>query len=112
MRESQAIAFSSESTIRACLLETIDRLLISLRAEQTWLKALEQVFDLLRSLPLTSGEFGVGINRIDNARRYVRAGEYGAARYEVQLLSGIVRERVSSIERLEPKMKVPNQHIV
>jgi hypothetical protein len=41
---------------------------------------------LLEALPLASAEFSVAVNRLANARHYLRDGEYGAARYELRLL--------------------------
>jgi hypothetical protein len=46
----------------------------------------EEVRRLLEAVPLASGEFGVAVNRLENARRYLHAGEHGAARYELCLL--------------------------
>ena len=41
---------------------------------------------LFESLPLASGEFGLAVNRLQNAQRYLRSDEIGAARYELRLL--------------------------
>jgi len=45
-----------------------------------------RVRELLEALLLASAEFGVAINRLANAQRYLDAGEPAAARYELNLL--------------------------
>ena len=40
----------------------------------------------LDAMLLPTGEYGASRNRCQNARRYRRASEYGAARYELRLL--------------------------
>jgi hypothetical protein len=50
------------------------------------IQALAEAAHLLEALPLSTGEFAVASNRLGNARRYLDAGERGAAQYEVQLL--------------------------
>jgi hypothetical protein len=47
---------------------------------------LKQVRRLLEALPLATGEFGLAVNRLANAQRYLNAGEHGAAQYELRLL--------------------------
>jgi hypothetical protein len=43
-------------------------------------------------MPLATGEYSTARNRIHNASRYVRAGEFGAARYELRLVAGQLRQ--------------------
>ena len=52
---------------------------------------LETVRSLLESLPLSTGEYGIAQNRLRNAERYLRSQEHGAARFELQLLAGSLR---------------------
>jgi len=40
----------------------------------------------LEALPLPTGAFSLAVCRLDNARTYLRAGETGAAAYELRLL--------------------------
>ena len=49
---------------------------------------LDNLRTLIESLPLASGDFGVAMNRLRNAQRYLRSDEIGAARYELRLLFG------------------------
>lgn len=46
----------------------------------------EQAREVLDSLPLTTEEFCVAINRLANAQRYLLIGERGAACFELRLL--------------------------
>jgi hypothetical protein len=41
---------------------------------------------LLETLPLSSTTFGQAANHLQNAQRYVTAGEIGAARFELRML--------------------------
>ena len=52
---------------------------------------LDDVRCLLESLPLTTGEYGVARNRLRNAHRYLKSQERGAARFELRLLAGSLR---------------------
>jgi hypothetical protein len=52
---------------------------------------LETVRSLLESLPLSTGEYGMAQNRLRNAERYLRSQEHGAARFELQMLAGSLR---------------------
>jgi hypothetical protein len=47
---------------------------------------LELIRRLIEALPLTTEEFGLAVNRLASARRYLSSGEGGAARYELRLL--------------------------
>lgn len=49
---------------------------------------LAELSGLFEALPLASDEFALACRRLENARRYLSAGERGAARYELQLLEG------------------------
>jgi hypothetical protein len=40
----------------------------------------------LALLPLSTAEFALAVNRLENARHYLLAGEHGAAGYELRLL--------------------------
>jgi hypothetical protein len=42
----------------------------------------------LEALPLPTGAFALAVRRLDNARTYLRAGETGAAVFELRLLLG------------------------
>ena len=48
-----------------------------------WFEYVELALD---TMPLSTDEYGTSRNRCQNARRYRRVGEYGAARYELRLL--------------------------
>jgi hypothetical protein len=53
---------------------------------------LNQIRQLIDSIPMDSDEFTVAISRIDNAHRYLRSAETGAAQYEIRLLLGALNE--------------------
>jgi hypothetical protein len=52
---------------------------------------LGEVQALLEALPLSSGDFSRVANNLKNAERYLHSNEYGAAAYELRMLTGAVR---------------------
>jgi hypothetical protein len=82
---------ATPDTIRQELLQTIEHLLQCLHRESAVLDDLQEVRDLLDSLPLASDEYATAFNRLRNAHRYLVSQERGAARYELQLLAGSLR---------------------
>jgi hypothetical protein len=54
---------------------------------------LHKLRTMIESLPLTSGEFCVAVNRLRNAQRYLCSDEIGAASYELRLLLGSLYEQ-------------------
>ena len=46
----------------------------------------EELRTLLESLPLSTGNFALAINRLNNAKNYLQAGELGAAQFELRML--------------------------
>jgi hypothetical protein len=52
---------------------------------------LGEVQALLEALPLSSGDFSRAANNLKNAERYLQSNEYGAAAYELRMLTGAVR---------------------
>jgi hypothetical protein len=52
---------------------------------------LGEVQALLEALPLSSGDFARAANNLKNAERYLQSNEYGAAAYELRMLTGAVR---------------------
>jgi len=51
---------------------------------------IDRVEELLEGLPLATSDYDLARSRIRNARRYLVAGEPGAAGYEIHLLIGLV----------------------
>src|SRR5262245_56592451 len=77
------------------LFRTAIRRLAWLRARMTLginiAKALSEFSAVLESLPLSTSEFGLAHNRLQNAASYLAAFEAGAAHYELQLLETSLR---------------------
>ncbi len=91
MYSTQKLSRATPETIRHELLDTVKHLLRVIRRKQDILDQVEQISDLLESLPLAAGDYGTATNRLRNAHRYLRSEERGAARYELQLLAGSLR---------------------
>ena len=54
---------------------------------------------MLESIPLSHGEFKLATRRVTNACRFVHSGEIGPAKYELQMLLGMLDELGSLIRR-------------
>ncbi len=52
--------------------------------------------ELLAALPLATDDYGRAVLRLENAIRYLRACEPGAAAYELKMLSGGLRVLLES----------------
>jgi hypothetical protein len=63
--------------------------LIRQRSELT--EELQQINDLLQTLPLPTDEYCVACSRLTNAWRYLQAAERGAANWELNLLRQLLR---------------------
>ena len=82
---------ATPDTIRQELLQTIEHFLRCLHRKSAVLDDLQEVRDLLDSLPLASDEYATASNRLRNAHRYLVSQERGASRHELQLLAGSLR---------------------
>lgn len=88
------------------LMRPLERLLHREQTIHSRLDELQMVESLLESLPLASNLFDVSRNRVRNARRYFLAREVGAARFELQLLSGSLRGWLASQRPVEPRRRL------
>ncbi len=77
----------SQQSCQDRLLDLVDWLIHNVQGDlgDRWLK---EVRELLESLPLSTSEFDLACRRINNATRYLKSVEYGAARFELRLLRG------------------------
>jgi len=66
--------------------KAFDDLLRSIAHDRDRANGFVRVRELLEALPQSSAEFGVAVNRLRSAQDYLRCGEAGAARYELNLL--------------------------
>ena len=95
MRSTQNLSTATPDTIRQQMFQTVEHLLRAIHRNQHVLEELQQVRDLLDSLPLATSEYGTAANRLRNAHRYLVSQERGAARYELQMLAGMLRPDVT-----------------
>jgi hypothetical protein len=72
----------------------LDRLLHGDGDGDACLNGLNAAELLLQTLPLASEPFGVAMNRIRNARRYLRSREVGAAHFELRLLASTLKREL------------------
>jgi len=91
VRAIQNLSTATPDTIRRELFQSVQHLLRLIRRGHDVLGELQEVRDLLESLPLASGEYSTATNRLRNTHRYLVSEERGAARYELQMLTGMLR---------------------
>jgi hypothetical protein len=103
----QKLSVATPDTIRHELLRTIEHLLKSLHQEAKVMDDVQEVTDLLDSLPLASDEYGTASNRLRNAHRYLVSQERGAARYELKLLANSLRNE----REAEPRRRRQRQRL-
>jgi hypothetical protein len=77
---------SISASLQVRFQEAIDSLLRQVTRDADRSAALAQARAVLETLPLTTEEFGLAVNRLANAQRYFQSGERGAAWYELRLL--------------------------
>lgn len=104
MRSIQKLPTATPDTIRQELLDTVAHLLASLRRDAEIVAELQEVCDLLESLPLSTDEYQTAKNRLRNAHRYLVSQERGAARYELNLLAGSLRPR--EVHAMAPRTRL------
>lgn len=68
------------------LLKTLSQAINRVERKLDIQDGLEEANLLLETLPLSTDEFGLARNRLWNAGRFVRSGEYGAANWELRTL--------------------------
>ncbi|MDA1051274.1 MAG: hypothetical protein O3C40_12450 [Planctomycetota bacterium] len=94
----------STQDIRQQTVANLVRLIRKLESGGDPSDGLAEVHQLLESLPMATGEFGLAINRLKNARRYLQSCERGAARWELaSLLDGLRREIDAA--SVEPRLR-------
>ena len=83
-------------SLRIQLEEALQQLLAAILARPAFDAEFARLSRLLEALPLSSEEFATAVNRLDNARHYLAAGEGGAARFELRLLRSLTGLRPSA----------------
>ena len=66
---------------------------------------LGEVQTLLEALPLSSGDFSRVTNNLKNAERYLQSNEFGAAAFELRMLTGAVRTCLLADGTGTPKLR-------
>ena len=57
---------------------------------------LDRISELLESLALATDEYDLANRRIKNTQRYFQSNEIGAAKYEIRLLTGVLRSHLGT----------------
>jgi len=92
-RLSPTPPFAAFAAVLTC---AVDRI----RTRTTPTSELEELRQLLETIPLSTSEYGMAGNRLRNAVRYLRSHEWGAAQWELRtLLNGLTRDLEPAAER-------------
>ena len=110
MHSIQKLSVATPHTIRQELLQTVEELLLMIRHSVEVLKELQEVRNQLDALPLASDDYSTAANRLRNAHRYLVSQERGAARYELQLLAGSLRNGYARQAADRPWMRQIDNH--
>ncbi len=81
----------AKDTVRA-----LNNLFLNSTDANIMLDGLEEIRQLLDCLLLGTADYGLAVLRINNAKRFVASEEYGAAKYEVRMLSGGLRQQLGN----------------
>ena len=87
------------------VLSTLMRLIQKARQGVVNIGEIDQLEDLLQTLPLASDDFGFAINRLGNAKRYLQSAETGAARWELNTLANQIRTQANA-KTVEPRRRL------
>jgi hypothetical protein len=91
MNTIQNLSLATPDKIREYLHATVQSVLEkSIRGLDVYEQVLE-CRQLLECLPLSTGEFGLAVLRLQNAHRFLASDERGAAHFELRLLVGSLR---------------------
>jgi hypothetical protein len=83
---AQRLSVAITEALRAHCCQVLDRLLGQAAGNSDPVTGFPLARQALEALPLTTAEFGLAVNRLANAERYLQAGERGAACFELNLL--------------------------
>lgn len=87
------------------VLSALMRLVQKARQGVVSLGEVDQLEGLLQSLPLASNDYGIAINRLSNARRYLQSTETGAACWELNILANQIRTQANA-KTVEPRRRL------
>ena len=87
------------------VLSTLMRLVQKARQGAVKIGEVDQLDGLLQSSPLPSEDFGIAINRLSNARRYLQSSETGAACWELNTLANQIRTQANA-KTVEPRRRL------
>ncbi len=77
-------------TVEDIVATAMGRLMLITNQGTTCVTAFQEVRMLLEALPLSEHDFSVATRRLENAQMYFAAGEFGAGKYELRLLMGLL----------------------
>jgi hypothetical protein len=90
---------ATPDVIRDQMLAAVEQLMQRLQYRESVLAELQDLRRLLEALPMPTVEFGTASNRLRNAQRYAQLENHGAARFELQMLVGGLRDHQSAGSR-------------
>ena len=93
MEKQLQIPVSPPDEVQRTLVQHLQGLVDRTTSVDDAIDELLDVLAMLNALPLSTSEFGLAVNRLKNAHRYLVSDERGAARYELRMLLGTLNAR-------------------
>ena len=103
MSPLKKLAIATPDTIRHDLLMVVEVMLKNIDCGEDVIDDVLEVWQLIDALPLSTSEYALAGNRLRNTHRYLESNERGAARYELALLAGSLRNGQS--KSIAPKRR-------
>jgi len=91
MTTQQQSPVLSPAELRSLLVQRLDGLMQKKAHTESVTDDFLDALELMSALPLSTDGYGVFVNRLKNAYRYLRSNETGAAHYELRLLCGSIK---------------------
>ena len=86
----------------------LDQLILRATDSKALIDGLEEMREILDCLLLDSSDYSLARQRIDNAMRFVQSNESGAAKYEIRMLRGGLRQLLGA----NPLNSKPNRIVL
>ena len=90
---------NSSATRFQRLEHTISQLALSLDSRTSRIDQYDEALQLLEAIPVTTEEYSLALRRIQNARLYSRAGEFGGESFELKMLKSQIQKLAKAYDR-------------
>ncbi len=104
MHYESPLTTATTERITDSVLQCLERLQQKCDLDEAACDDFKTIRNALEAMPLPTDQFGLACTRLKNAQHYLRCTESGAARYELQLLFGSLKNGLT--EAREPHRRI------